>query len=140
MRRAGLAGLLCAAAASATLAAADRAYVSAARDAARWIEASAIRSDRGTIWPADPTDPKSVRTDLYSGSAGVVLFYAELYRTTGDGHYGVDVRKGADYLLSALDAEKQTGLYEGIAGIGFSLGEAWRATHEEKYRAGLAHA
>jgi lantibiotic modifying enzyme len=119
---------------------ADRPYVSAARDAARWIETSAVRSDRGTCWPADPKNPKSVRTDLYSGSAGVVLFYAELYRATGDEHYAREARAGADYLMSALDAEKQTGLYEGIAGIGFSLGEAWRATHEEKYRAGLAQA
>jgi len=140
MRRVGRAGLLCAAAASATLAAADRPYVSAAREAARWIEASAVRSDRGTTWPSDPADPRSVRTDVYSGSAGVVLFYAELYRTTGDEHHAREARAGADYLLSALDAEKQTGLYEGIAGIGFSLGEAWRATHDEKYRAGLAHA
>ena len=140
MRRAAIAALFCFVGGLGLVAAADRPYISAARDAARWIEAAAIRSDRGTTWPADPTDPKSVRTDLYSGSAGVALFYAALYRTTGDEHHAREARAGADYLLSALDTEQQPGLYEGIAGLGFSLGETWRATHDPKYRDGLKHA
>lgn len=108
-----------------------------ALDAARWIRASAIRTDEGTVWPADPRDPKTVSVDLYSGTPGVILFFIELYRSTGDQSYLKDARGGADYLLSHLADEKGNGLYEGIAGIGFTLYETFKATRDDKYRRGF---
>jgi lantibiotic modifying enzyme len=112
------------------------ALMRAANDAARWIDSSAVRSERGVAWLADPTDPKSILTNLYTGSTGVVLYYLELHHATGDRKYLDSARAGADYLLAGLKEEKNTGLYTGLAGIGFTLGEVARATKDTKYRDG----
>ena len=109
-------------------------YLAAAEDAAHWVRASAIKTEAGITWPADPTDPTSVRNDLYSGAPGVVLFLLELHHATGKREYLDEARAGADALLAALPNEKQPGLYTGIAGIAFTLGEVYRATKDEKYR------
>ena len=115
-------------------------YLSAAEDAARWVRASAIKTDAGITWPADPTDPKTVGNSLYTGAPGVVLFLLELHHATGKREYLDEARAGADALLAALPNEKQPGLYTGIAGIGFTLGEVYRATKDEKYRKGASDA
>ena len=116
--------------------AAERPHLKAALEAARWIKSSAIQTDQGVVWPADPRDPKTVSRDLYSGTPGVVLFFLELYRSTGDQTHLKDARAGADYLLAHLADEKETGLYEGISGIGFTLTETFKTTRELKYRQG----
>src|SRR5688572_11015022 len=99
------------------------ALMRAAAGAARWIDSSAVRSERGVAWLADPTDPKTVLTNLYTGSPGVVLYYLELHHATGERAYLDSARAGADYLLAGLKEEKNTGLYTGLAGVGFTLGE-----------------
>jgi lantibiotic modifying enzyme len=106
-------------------------------DAARWIRASALPTSSGLVWPADPRDPKTVNTSLYSGTPGVVLFLLEAYRATGDRAYLDDATRGADHLLGVIDETKDTGLYTGLAGVGFTLGEVHRATKDPKYRAGV---
>ena len=62
----------------------DRPHLAVALDAARFIQASAVATPHGTTWPANPADRASVAADLYSGCAGVVLFFLELHRATGD--------------------------------------------------------
>jgi lantibiotic modifying enzyme len=116
--------------------AADRSYLDAARQAARWIASSAIRSDRGVFWPSDPRDAATANRTLYSGSPGVVLFLLEMHRATKEPVYLDDARAGADVLMASLDAETGTGLYEGLAGIGFTLHEVFRATGDPRYRSG----
>lgn len=116
--------------------AADR-RVSTAIDAARWIDASAITTNRGTVWPADPNDPKTVNTSLYSGTPGVVLFFLELHHATGKAEYLARAKAGGDHLLAAVADEKGTGLYSGIGGIGFTLGELFKSSKEPKYRDGV---
>jgi lantibiotic modifying enzyme len=115
---------------------ADVSYRDAALDAARWIRASAAQADQGTVWPADPRDSKSVNDTLYSGTPGVILFFLEAYHSTGDPSFLKDARSGADHLLATLANEKESGLYVGVAGIGFVLTEAFKATRETKYRTG----
>lgn len=114
--------------------AAPRPYLEAALDAAKWIERSAITTEHGVTWPADPNDPKSVGTSLYSGSPGVVLFLLELHRATGDPAFLERAKRGADHLVATLDAEKDSGLYTGLAGIGYTLIETANLTREAKYR------
>ena len=75
------------------------ALMRAATGAARWIDSSAVRSERGVVWPADPADPKKIPTNLYSGSTGVVLYYLELHHATGERAYLDSARAGADYCL-----------------------------------------
>ena len=107
-----------------------------ALEAALWIKNSAARTEFGTVWPADPADSKSVNLTLYSGTPGVILFFLEAYRATGDRAFLDDARSGADHLLAVFAKEKETGLYTGTAGIGFALTETFKATGESKYREG----
>src|SRR3954468_783785 len=116
------------------------AYRASAIDAEKWIRTSRVSTLFGYAWPGDPKDPKSISTALYSGSPGVVLFLLELHNATGDLAYLDQARRGADELLTKLPSESATGLYEGIAGLGFTLGETWRATKDDKYRKGALNA
>jgi len=122
-------------------AAADRPYLAAAIDAARWIRGTAVKTEQGTAWPATPgsKDPATagVDTSLYSGTPGVVLFFLELHRATGRAEDLADARAGADYLLSTMNVHPQSGLYTGVDGIGFVLGEVYKATGDTKYREGM---
>ena len=119
-----------------TLFASEPSYRNAAVEAAKWIRASAVPTDQGTAWPADPRDAKSVNNTLYAGTSGVVLFFIEAFHSTGDQSFLKDARAGADHLLVALAAEKDLGLYTGAAGIGFALTEAFKTTGDVKYREG----
>jgi lantibiotic modifying enzyme len=110
---------------------------SAVAGAAKWIRSSAMHADGGTTWPADPGDPKSTNTSLYAGSPGVVLFFLELHHA-GDKTALAEARDGADHLLTVIDRTSSEGLYTGLAGVGFTLGQVHRATNEAKYRDGVA--
>lgn len=114
-----------------------RPYLEAAKKAAAWIESSAKRSESGTFWPVVPGKTAPVTNNLYSGNAGVVLFFLEVYHTTGDSQYLKAARCGADHLLAGLAKEKNMGLYTGAAGIGFALEETYKTTKEKKYRQGV---
>lgn len=116
--------------------AADRPYLDAAVEAARWINSSAIATGKGTVWPADPRDPKSLDTSLYSGTPGPVLFFLELYRYTGNADYLASARAGADALLTSIPTDRGTGLYEGLAGTGWTLGQVYSVAHDARYREG----
>ena len=107
-------------------------------DAAKWIRTSRLETTFGVTWPADPRDPKTVSTALYHGSPGIILFLLELYQATGDRAYLDDAKHAADELMTKINTETRMGLYDGIAGIGFALGETWRATKDERYHRGAA--
>ncbi len=119
---------------------ADRPYLAAAEKAARWIMDSAIRTESGLAWPADPRDPASVDMTLYSGVPGIVLFLTELARTTGKPEYLEAAKAGADEILARLPGIKGAGLYEGLAGAGFALREAFKAGKESRHEEGFRRA
>jgi len=114
-----------------------RPYLEAALQAAGWIRASAVQTEKGATWPAVPGNEKSINNTLYSGTPGVVLFFLEAYYSTGDKTFLDDARSGADYLLATLEEEKGTGLYVGVSGVGFVLEETFKATKDKKYREGV---
>jgi lantibiotic modifying enzyme len=111
-------------------------YLQAALETARWLRSTAVPAKRGRAWPAHPPDIKTVNTGLYSGVAGVVLFFLEAHRATQEKAHLDDARAGAEYLLDSLEGEKQPGLYVGLAGIGFALQEMFKATNDPRFRAG----
>ena len=124
---------------SAALPAADRVYFEAARQTANWLQSCARPTKAGKAWPADPRDSTTVSVDLYSGAGGVVLFFLEMYRATNSDIYLKEARAGADDLLATLPdtlSQEQSGLYTGVAGIGFVLEETFKASGEMKYRDG----
>jgi len=113
-----------------------RPHLSVALEAAHFIASAAVPAPGGTSWLANPGDRGSAARDLYRGSAGIVLFYLELHRATGDATHLSTVRSGAGALLAALDSEGDPGLYTGLAGIGFVLGEVARHADEPRCRQG----
>lgn len=137
IRRAALTLTLAVAAAGATGVSAPATTRDVALDAAKWVRAAAITTPAGIVWPSDPRDPKTVNTTLYSGTPGVVLFLLEAHQATGRAEFLDDARRGADHLLAAIDTTTSAGLYEGLAGIGFTLGEVHKATKDPRYRAGV---
>jgi lantibiotic modifying enzyme len=122
------------------------------REAAQWIQSVERQDARGAYWLPEPDHPDKLSTvsapnTIYSGSAGVVLFFIELARGTGDtGYLGCAVR-GADFLASTWrdliagndeKAAHEPGLslsiYSGLAGLAFVLIEAAKHSGDEKYR------
>ena len=121
----------------------DRPWLAAALKAERWLTASSIHGANGISWPADPTNPGTVSTDLYNGMAGVVLFYLELHNATKDENALKMARGGADFLLSSLPDEPGNapmGLYTGIAGTAVVLAYVHYVTGDERYQKGVDRA
>jgi len=114
-----------------------RTYLEAAQDAVSWIESSAVQSEFGTTWPSVPGESTANDNWLYSGNSGIVLFFLEMFYTTGNAKYLDAAQAGASHLLGTLSAEKSPGYYSGIAGIGFALFETYKASEEVKYLEGF---
>lgn len=114
-----------------------RPYLAAAEETAKWLRSTAIDSTEGFSWPADPNDTKTVSNNLYSGGAGVVLFFIELYQSTGDAEYLNIAKRGGDFLVASIPARaggEEAGLYTGVAGVGYALYELYKVSEVVKYR------
>jgi lantibiotic modifying enzyme len=125
-------------------------YLPAAVLTAQWIRSAQVAKEVGIAWLPEPDHPDKRVTQgpdntLYSGSAGIVLFFLELARATGDSGYLEDARRGADYLAasweklpgkdtSAVLADHGLSFDEGLAGAAFALAETWKATNVTAYR------
>ena len=119
--------------------AAERPYLDAALGAERWLRSVAVAQPDGVAWPIDPDQERQMADNLYTGSAGVVLFYLELARATGDAAYLEPARRGANRFLAELPADLDPGaasLYVGYGGVAFVLNETAKATRDDRYRAG----
>jgi lantibiotic modifying enzyme len=120
-----------------SVSAGKRDYFEAAQQTASWLQSCALQTQAGKTWPADPRDSTTVSTNLYSGPSGIVLFFLEMYRATKNEVYLNEARAGADYLIATLPdtiSQEQSGLYTGVAGIGFVLNETFKITSDKKYR------
>lgn len=106
--------------------------------AARWIRSAAVDDERGRHWRANP-DPRARAAmpdhplSLYSGAAGIVLFFLELAAATGDESYLVDARAGARYLAATWREQADLSLHHGLAGVMFVLAEAGWATGDDSF-------
>ena len=112
-------------------------FLAAALEAGRWLEGLALETDDGLTWPVQVEGETRSGVDLYSGSPGVVLFFLEAHHAAGRDAYLGTARSGADRLAAEVrrrGAEIPAGLYTGLAGLGFTVGETWRATAEPRYR------
>lgn len=117
----------------------ERPHLQAALDTATWLRSVAVETEHGIAWPADPERPDSIVRYLYSGTPGVILFFIELHRATGDSSHLNDAKHGADDLLAALPKQIQgaeAGLWTGVAGQGFTLHEVYKATGERRFLVG----
>ena len=95
-----------------------------ARRAERWIRSLRLETEYGVAWPWDAGHPE-VTASLYTGTAGVILFYLELYHATRDDSFLAEAVRGARELASGIpeSGPVSPGLYTGLGGFGFCLGE-----------------
>ncbi|MFI6801252.1 lanthionine synthetase LanC family protein [Streptosporangium canum] len=106
--------------------------------AARWIRSAAVDDGRGRHWRANP-DARGRSAlpgqplSLYSGAAGIVLFFLELAAATGDESYLDDAVAGARYLAATWREQADLSLHHGLAGVMFVLAEAGWATGESSF-------
>lgn len=115
---------------------ADDRYLAAALEAARWLEHLALVTEHGKTWPVQLEGEPRTSLALYDGAPGVVLFFLEAYHRTGKEELLAEARAGTDELAARLGAEEdlEPGLYTGLAGLGFTFCEAWKATGSDRYR------
>jgi lantibiotic modifying enzyme len=90
-------------------------YLEAARAGADWL--LGLEPENGGPWPAAP------ESDLYEGMSGVALALLDAHRTTGDERYLVAANRAADAVAEAVPETTGPGLYTGLAGMAFVLGE-----------------
>ena len=92
----------------------DRPWLDAALGAERFIRRSRQQTGAGVAWPSDPLKTDSVSPDLYNGMAGVVPFYLELWKVTGQEEFLREAELGARELMTRVSDD--SGLYTGLAG------------------------
>ncbi|MEV5408886.1 lanthionine synthetase LanC family protein [Thermopolyspora sp. NPDC052614] len=111
--------------------------------AGRWIRAAAVDDEHGRFWRPNP-DPRGRSAvtpepaSLYSGAAGIVLFFLELAAATGHEAYLEDARKGADRLAATWREQKDLSLYHGLTGTMIALIEAGWVLGESRFDAEAA--
>jgi lantibiotic modifying enzyme len=118
-------------------AAAQSPFLQKALQAERWLHTLQRQDSNGIYWP-NIKDSASSTTELYSGNAGVLLFYMELYHATANKRYLPTIHQGLRHLLATLPTKPtagNTGLYTGSAGIAYLLHQAAQATGQKNYAA-----
>lgn len=98
-------------------------YLDAALRAAAWI-----RAERGR-----QSEEQRKDLSLYSGEAGVLVFFCELAHATKDPKVVAEVRQLADRLSAKVEGTKDPGLYTGLSGAGFALDCAAELTKDLRY-------
>jgi lantibiotic modifying enzyme len=105
-------------------AAPDLTYLNIATRAADWILSREVdENPNAGYWPSREDLPIEEKCDLYYGNAGVLLFLEQLHRVTGRNEYAEANRRGIRFVGENLRRIKLSGLYDGLAGIAFSLAQ-----------------
>jgi lantibiotic modifying enzyme len=112
----------------------ERPYLEVALKAWRWIESARHVTAHGVTWRADPEDPESFGSTLYTHGPGVLPFALELFHTTQDEQFLDAARAGSDHLASQLTDVEGAGLYVGLSGLAFVFEETYRASDDAEYR------
>jgi lantibiotic modifying enzyme len=98
--------------------------LSVATRAANWVLAREVdENPQAGYWPSRDDLSIEERCDLYYGNAGVLIFLRELYRVTGRKEYAEAIQRGVGFLDQNVPRIKLYGLYDGLAGIAFSLAQ-----------------
>jgi len=107
---------------------------------ADFIESTQLSTPSGVSWARVP-DGKSAHS-LYHGSAGIIVFYLELFKSTGDSAFlDTAIEAGSAllvYVQDKVDSEAfiTIGFYSGWPGYVFVLNELAKASSETRFRKG----
>jgi lantibiotic modifying enzyme len=132
-------------------------YFTIAKAAAEYLRKNSIKGDKGVYWMTaeDQKEGKKPLLDFYSGSAGIIFFFIELYDYTGETSYLEDAAAGGEYILDFLERNnwryigagefaqsKPYGKNEwsfyvgGVGGIAFAFIQLYRVTGDARYEEG----
>jgi lantibiotic modifying enzyme len=100
-------------------------FLGIATQAGDWILSREVRipNDGGSYFPSRSDLSLKDKCDLYYGNAGILLFFRELYQATGRQEYAEAIKRGARFVSKNISDLKLYGLYDGLAGIAFSLAQ-----------------
>ena len=95
-------------------------HLATAESAARWLVATARQDGEAWTWAACPDVGGAAVHSLYSGGAGVALFFSELHAATGSAEWLEAAERAARGLQRAFDVEageRGAGLFTGVGGM-----------------------
>ena len=97
-------------------------------------------TEAGTAWKRTPTGKPS--HSFYHGSAGVMVYYIELYLATDDTDYLSTAISAGDNLLAYVNQKASAeefitiGFYSGWPGLVYALTELFKVSHEPRFKKG----
>lgn len=139
----------------------DEDYLNSAIETANWLKTLEIKTEHGKIWKNFPDEQNGFGrdimlfgpTNIYSGSAGIGIFFLRLYEATKDEKYLEEAKEAANHIISIETSAKwyEDTLNSDIGGvipvpgwaIGYSNGpmgqalfldDIYHVTGEEKYK------
>lgn len=139
----------------------DEDYLNSAIETANWLKTLEIKTEHGKIWKNFPDEQNGFGrdimlfgpTNIYSGSAGIGIFFLRLYEATKDKKYLEEAKEAANHIISIETSAKwyEDTLNSDIGGvipvpgwaIGYSNGpmgqalfldDIYHVTGEEKYK------
>ncbi|WP_121614317.1 lanthionine synthetase LanC family protein [Mesobacillus foraminis] len=116
-------------------------YLNAAKIAADWLLASALKSSEGYFWQ----DSKLGKLSVYGGNAGIVNFLLHIAKVTGDESYLDGAIQGSRFIINQWNDGKelptygdvynsQWCFYNGATGIAFTLNEVAKFSGEQEFQ------
>lgn len=115
-------------------------YLEAARQVGSFLESQRVEGPSGALWQRNASQPGRPAHSLYHGSAGIILFYLELHRATGEPQWlsvacsaGNQLRHYIEQKL-AVGEHLTIGLFSGWPGYVFVLDQLCIATGDQSFR------
>ena len=101
-----------------------------------WIDSLAVDTEAGVVWARTPKKRTQARHSLYLGSAGIALFYAELFRATGNETHLKQAKRAAEDLAAYIKQKDKflCSIFEGWASYVFVFNEIADATGDDAFR------
>jgi lantibiotic modifying enzyme len=101
----------------------------------KYIQSQKITTAAGTVWQKSDDQKEPAQHNLYYGSAGVIVFYMELYTVTGNRQFLDEALLAGDELIAFVnDHDFQiAGFYHGWPGYVFVFNELYKVTKEKRF-------
>ncbi|MFT7688852.1 MAG: lantibiotic modifying enzyme, partial [Candidatus Azotimanducaceae bacterium] len=119
-------------------------YLQEAIKTETFLASNLTETDTGSTWRRTPEG--KVNHSLYHGSAGVLIYYIELYLATDDEKYLKTAVSAGNELLSYVLAKAKDedfitiGIYSGWPGYVYALNELYKVSLNAEYQTGAIKA
>ncbi len=101
-----------------------------------WIDSHKKETDHGVVWGLADEAPGKFFKTLYAGSAGIALFYLELYQATGEAKYRDTAYQAGKELIQAVNemGELPCAPMGGYAGYAFVFSELALMLEDDEFK------